>query len=77
MGQFTESWAAEQGTDPVVGISDPAAHGDGRVNPLGSDEAPVVDRWKKLVWHGGSVYDAWLNTASAQVGKGGWGIVHL
>jgi len=25
--------------------------------------------FKKAVWHGGSVYDAWLNAVSAQVNK--------
>lgn len=28
---------------------------------------------KKVVWHGGSVYDAWLNAVSAQV----WSILQL
>jgi hypothetical protein len=23
--------------------------------------------WKKTIWHGGSVYDAWLNAVAAQV----------
>jgi auxin influx carrier (AUX1 LAX family) len=25
--------------------------------------------WKKTIWHGGSVYDAWLNAVAAQVGQ--------
>lgn len=75
MAQSTESWAAEQGIEYQKEPIDAAAHddadqSDGKVYPLGPDESPIVDRWKKLVWHGGSVYDAWLNAASAQVGWG-------
>ena len=75
MAPSTESWAAEQGTEYTkepIGDSahDDAVQSDGKIYPLGPDESPIVERWKKLVWHGGSVYDAWLNAASAQVGRG-------
>ena len=72
MAQSTESWAAEQGTEyekEPIG-QDGVNQTDGKVYPLGTEENPMVETWKKLVWHGGSVYDAWLNAASAQVGWG-------
>uniref|UniRef100_A0A1D1YL42 Auxin transporter protein 1 n=1 Tax=Anthurium amnicola TaxID=1678845 RepID=A0A1D1YL42_9ARAE len=32
-------------------------------------ESSLRSTWNALVWHGGSVYDAWLNAAAAQVGS--------
>ncbi|KAJ7526716.1 hypothetical protein O6H91_16G019600 [Diphasiastrum complanatum] len=29
----------------------------------------IASLWKRLIWHGGSVYDAWFNAVSAQVGQ--------
>ncbi|XP_077218757.1 auxin transporter-like protein 2 [Tasmannia lanceolata] len=40
------------------------------VTNKGAVEKPSVrDVWNALIWHGGSVYDAWLNAVAAQVGS--------
>lgn len=73
MAQTIESWAAEQGTEygkePIGHTAqDGANQSGGKLYPMDTEEYHMVETWKKLLWHGGSVYDAWLNAASAQVG---------
>ncbi|ONK63357.1 uncharacterized protein A4U43_C07F14210 [Asparagus officinalis] len=43
--------------------------GPASAEAAGDDTAAGRDMFNKLVWHGGSVADAWLNAASAQVGS--------
>lgn len=69
--------AADVEAQPGKGLGSNAEQADGsaeRVVPLGSDDevnavAPtgLRSQFNKFIWHGGSVYDAWLNAASAQV----------
>lgn len=36
-------------------------------NGKGLEKTTFRDVWNAFVWHGGSVYDAWLNAVAAQV----------
>ncbi|CAA6669121.1 unnamed protein product [Spirodela intermedia] len=47
-----------------------AAKEGGADGAADSPAAPSLrDTWNALVWHGGSVYDAWINAVAAQVGS--------
>jgi hypothetical protein len=63
----------------AIELENGASHSDGIIpmHKAGRGGAGSTSFVKKAIWHGGSVYDAWLNAVSAQVSLAGPSLLHL